>query len=576
MELDMVISAVQLLASGEPAATINHLQYGKENQRSHLLQGAWTDISDMYDDADNYRRKYSIQHIVVAPFEETDRATMMTKMLPMLAVRFNFPICEAVVVEHEKDRADPDAYGTHWHVLVAHFDPTSGKVRDWWMNRFKHELMARIMEHRLGHRMLCGFYHDQVLDTLREEGAANPGSDLVAVANALEAAWSRGSRPDGTTITKAEIKMHEAVGRDIVALKKICRAAWAVSKNMDQFNAALADVKSGLYAQLAPNPPPNWAIYDADGMVGTVAGMTKSKKTEVTAKLGDPANDDWHRTYHLKPEAPVERGALDSTAGADLAGDPRPDRIVEAVHQLAHFEHGHDDAEAERVFEAEMNALPASRLNWCESMARYLTRSPWADAMHYFNDRAQHAREYITHGAAKDFPQVTALLTWVRDKAAGLMKVLDTAREAYAKATQRLTYLRFHNMPTDKIVAAEKKMITTKAEWGTALQGVKAFQPELSTHEGFFQKRIDQYRATTVANRIAHSNRQIRIAERCKALIDDDRGPGVLWIDPETLYEIAYDADRVAKPAARWKVAGPPDEIPDFEHPDESSGPKPP
>lgn len=539
MDKDLIISAVQTLASGEPDATVTHLRYGSENQRIILLQGAWADVTDMFDDAERFRKKYSLQHLVVAPFELMTRDQMMTVALPLIATRLNFPACEAVVVEHEKARSDPDAFPTHWHIVIEHFDPVTGKVRDWWKNRFKQELIARILEHRLGHQFLVGFYHDAVLDTLRREFAEDPDSNLGAVADALEAAHPRGSRPQGSTVPKSLIRMHEAVGRDLVALRKACNAAWRASADLDQFNAALAP--HGLYAQLAPNPPPAWAIYDNDGMIGTVAGMAKAKKADVIAKLGDPADDDWYRTYALEPEAP-ELGAHHQTAGADAAGDPHPHGVAEAVHQLAHFEHGHNDAEAERVFEAEMNALPASRLNWCESMANWLTRSPWAYATAYFDDRARQAKDYLAHGAANDFPAVFTLLTWIRAK-------------------------------TDKIKASLAAATTAKEreKWTEEMKIQEKFA---GPHEQQYLDLVAKHRSGIVATRIAQANRYLRVTERCAALINDDRGANILGlVDPEVMFEMAYNADKTARPGARWKIAGPDIETPDFDDPDGPTGP---
>lgn len=189
-----------------------------------------------------------------------------------------------------------------------------------------------------------------------------------------------------------------------------------------------------------------------------------------------------------------------------------------------------------------MNALPASRLDWCEAMATYLTRSPWADAMNYLQDRAQGALDYLKR-AAMDVPAPSTWLGWIRDKVTELKAALTAAK-------------------TDEARAAARKALKDQEEYG-------------ESYEAEYSRQVAEYRAGKVAKLIRHANRQLRVVERCKALINDDRGPSVLWIDPEVMFEMAYDADKTAKPGARWKVAGPLDEIPDLEHP-EPSGPKPP
>lgn len=529
----MIIGSSQVLTASGADGTENHLRYGAENDRVTLIRRTWADITDMFDDAARHRLRYAIKHFIVAPYEPTTRHLMLTVALPLLAAEFNFNAFECSVVEHEKDRADDEAFNLHWHVVCPHFT-ADGHVNDWWQDYQRQEKVARILEYKLwllnpdrdpaGPLFVLGRFHAANIAAFR----ADPDPEMQALADALERAFPIDAQPEGTAPPAAVVRMHKREGRDIVQLRKVCREAWRKSTTDEEFRRLIE--AEGLYVTLAEEPPPRWMITDGETvLVGTLAGMTHAKRAEVLKRMGDPAYDDWYAGERGRGLGGTD--AIDAGEGRDAAemAEIVVDRVpVVAVQPVGHR---HGKTSSQLFIDALRRAEP-SRLKRLLDRATELAQSAFARAIAYLATAEKGAREYLTW-TAQDMPAPSEELSELRTKLNKLAKKMADATAAIERASgkerDRLLDVRGYT----KVEIEELDKLTAPLEFSYAAEK-------------------ELYRATIVKEKLERANRYIRVVPRIRALID--HAPQVLWAGVETIFARAVVEDKKAKPAARFRA----------------------
>ena len=592
----MIIGSSQVLTASGADGTENHLRFGAENDRVTLIQRTWADIHDMFDDAAKLKKRYAIKHFIVAPYRPMSRRLMLTVALPAIAKEFKFDPLQCSVVEHEKDRTDPEAFNVHWHVVTTHFNPDTQHVGDWWQDYMRQEKIGQILEYQLwlldpdrdpaGPDFLIGRHHDAVCASLRDEKTP----EYHPIADALERAHPLGSVPEGTAPAANVVRMHAREGRDIVQLRKVCNILWRefaasidridADKSID--SAAAAEFKNRakdefenrmedeqLFVTLGDKPPPRWMVKDRNGKVlGTLASMTHARVKDVHSKMGDPKNDDWYTGTESRGgsgghvvDASPDRGSSDGLQG--IVEDVPPVELQPDRHRRGSCSPG--------LFIAALRRVDPARLDDLKARAVQLAESATAWAHRYLAAAENAARRYLLR-MKRDLPKVS-------DELAALRKTRDDLSEQMKAAEEKVVEARkVHLVEVDREIQNDNDLADASLNLdiaATARQKLKDAieknEKALKQPEADYVAETERRRATKVAERHERALRYIRVVARCRALID--KVPGVLWMAPETIFARGLEEDRKAAPNARWLIDPPPPPPP----PDEDdTGYKPP
>ncbi|CAN7634076.1 hypothetical protein LJR030_001731 [Rhizobium sp. LjRoot30] len=281
----MIIKAIRFRTKSSVNRLLSHLQNGDDNHVVEYVRGTATDVADMHHDALTKRSTYSIRHWIIAPHEATSRA-QMHEVLRMIAGEFDFDPERAVIIEHQKPRATPDAHFTHWHVLVGEIDPCSGKVLRCSFDRIIHELVARWSEFKFGQRFVQGAHTKSVIAGLRKRGASE-------VAKVIERELGRAEPPSREAFTHAQHQAKKRAGADVPAVRQAVKQAMATATTRAELEASLA-ASSLLVA--AGDKCDTWIVTDEHGeCIGSLVRLSGTRKIEIDKIMrgasDEPAND---------------------------------------------------------------------------------------------------------------------------------------------------------------------------------------------------------------------------------------------------------------------------------------------
>ena len=151
----MIIKSVRVSSAASQIRFRNHLFRGAENDAVTLVRGNEADISDLFADARRHGSKFAVRHWIVAPSEMTTRQ-QACRVVDLLAKEFGFDAKAAIIIEHTKQRAAPDAFNQHWHVSVGERNAATERVLSSSHDHLRHEFIARCAEIEFAHTILPG------------------------------------------------------------------------------------------------------------------------------------------------------------------------------------------------------------------------------------------------------------------------------------------------------------------------------------------------------------------------------------------------------------------------------------
>jgi hypothetical protein len=290
----------------------NHVFRGVENELINLIQGVEQDAEDIFKQAGQEGRRFAIRHLIISPGEETSADGMM-QIVRDLGEEFGFDADTAVIIEHVKPRFGGAGFDRHWHILVPDWDRDGdGGVLDTSHNFARQEKIARLAEHRLGHRFIegGGAHLEAVVAALIP--------DHREVALALAAAFPTPVQP-GLAFNNAEAQRAKRLGADLSEVRAIVRPLWRSTLTVDDLQAELA--KHQLQIVVGDKDPPVWVVANLAGQ--TLLRVTKAAhvtKAEVKSRLGEAKHGiNTGTEEELEPvRAPDEWiGGLEGDAGGD-------------------------------------------------------------------------------------------------------------------------------------------------------------------------------------------------------------------------------------------------------------------
>lgn len=302
----MIIQCIRVSAAQGIRRLVRHLYDGEENENIQNVQGSPADVADMHEDARKRGRKYCVRHWIVSPAEPTTEHQLL-QIVAELAKEFGFDTQNAVIVEHAKPRAAPDAFDLHWHVLVGEIDPNSGRVLSSSHDYARNELIARRAEFAFGHRLVPGAHTMAVIAELRNRGMEQQADHLSALAA------DEGDAPRAA-FSHAQHQEAKREGIDLPALRVVVKEAWAGSTDGKGLLAILAE--AGLSVQQGTRAG-TWIIVDESGtLVGALDRLAGVRKAAVRERLDNPLPAT-HEKLQIKPadsEMPIQKAVAEIEA----------------------------------------------------------------------------------------------------------------------------------------------------------------------------------------------------------------------------------------------------------------------
>lgn len=217
----MIIESSRMLASHSMiASSCHHVFEGKDNEAITILQGSDFDVKAMVGLARAFNSKYATRHIKINSYEAiTD--DQAKAFVDMYCHEFGASSKEAVIVRHDKPRADHKAYNHHYHIYLPEvMEDQEYKIMDSKFSKIREEKLARLAEIKFNHHPVVGKFNRSVVKQLRKEGLTNE-ADIVQ-------ANTPNDQPDAT-YTKKSYQMAKRQGislnvirDDMKALKKAC------------------------------------------------------------------------------------------------------------------------------------------------------------------------------------------------------------------------------------------------------------------------------------------------------------------------------------------------------------------
>jgi hypothetical protein len=317
----MIILVNMVEVSRGAGPTIEHWCNAENNEAVMWRRGGPEGIKAKFSQARKFGRLNAGVQIIVNSYEDLPWEMFEAKALPRLAAEFpNLDFSDADIVEHAKEKLDPEASKHHYHVFARAFDEDTGRPV-----RLSHpyprvEKVSRILEHDLGFAFVKGPNLDSIIPRLRAEGRTDVADALRATFPPVVKQAAHSFSPAVLQQVKRLVKQHykDSTKKDAAG------AAAAPEVALSALRAGLAP--HGIAIDVGPYVPPRWIVIKDDQVIGKLAGMTGEKIDVVENKLGSPADAD-HRE-------PANREAEPGGPGepTPVWDDLEYARIVDAAH----------------------------------------------------------------------------------------------------------------------------------------------------------------------------------------------------------------------------------------------------
>lgn len=560
--INMIIDNSKLLSSTSIRALETHLRHGAENDSVSMLQGSWRGLHVTVQQALANEQKFSFLHVVLAPFEkETTRQQATEIIVPEFCKEFGIDPRIITLVEHEKPRADyPDACPLHWHALIPWYDPATGKAHDFSFDYMRQSKVAQLVAFRLGHSFILTRHHGEIIAALRKDGE-------TACADALEAAFPIGARPDNATVPLPIVQAAAARGLNMIETRSVIRIAER-STNTDQ---ELRDElkKHGLLIVVGKLSPPAWVVIDATSgeVVGKLAGLAHCTVAKIIKRLGEPKHE-----YHLENGGADERGQ-----DADGLGEPGQLELLAGTGDSgaggpnAGSFAGHGAASAE-VFVAALNAAENDlRVQAIYDSSMALAAGALVKALAFWAKIEEQTKTWLASLATRVLP-ATAVVENSRKHMAAADARLERYQDRLRKLQGDLTFAYLQPVPPKVGLAAHQaRLRNMEAQSDKIARATKRVQAERDSiaknHQQFenYDERLQrEFRAQVIEPKQEYGKRILAVLNRCRALVASY--PENLVLGGLALFRYGLFEAQKAPPDAKWHVDGH-DDGPDYNSP---------
>lgn len=549
--MKLIIDSSNLMSTTSVKALETHLRHGAENDAVSMVQGSWRGLHITVKGALENGQKFSFKHIILAPYENTTRQQVMDTILPALCREFGLDAAKLTIVEHQKARGgDPNACCLHWHVMAPWYNAGKNRAHDFSFDFMRQSKVAQLAAFKLGHAFVLCRHHVEIIESLRADGEN-------ACADALEAAFPIGARPDNATVPLPIVQAAAAKGRDMIQTRSVIRMAERNTNSGDELRDELK--KHGLLIVVGKLSPPAWVVIDATSgeVVGKLAGLAHCTVAKIIKRLGEPKNE-----YPLENGGADERGEVagwrrepdqfELLAGAGDSGAGGPG---------AGSQPGHGAASAE-VFVAALNATENDlRVQAIYEKSLALAAGALVKALAFWTTIETQTRTWLASLATRELP-ATAVVENSRKHMAAADARLERYQDRLRELQGDLTFAYLQPQPPAVGLAAHqarlRKMEAQRDKIARATKRVQAERDGIAkNHQQYehYDARLQrEFRAQVIEPKQEYGKRILAVLNRCRALVASY--PENLVLGGLALFRFGLFEAQKAPPDAKWHVDG--------------------
>lgn len=264
----MIIKGHGINSSSNIKKFTDYLFVNEKNEEINILNGSPENIKSMFQDAHGAGLKYGCQHFIMSSKEEmtTDQAISIIKGL--ICKEYNQNYDDLVIVNHQKERSTYDSDKNHYHIIIPHCDPITGKAINLKNSKRRNEKISRLAELELGHALVKGRHNSAVYRQLQKEGRQEQAQAMEHL--------TEGELPQSAYGKKAHQKA-EKTGLNLPEAKAHIKSTWQHSPNLSQF---LKNIKQQGYTFKSGDKPDTYIIEKNNVLVGSANRLIGIKKDE--------------------------------------------------------------------------------------------------------------------------------------------------------------------------------------------------------------------------------------------------------------------------------------------------------
>lgn len=166
----MIIKGHGIGSSSDVKKFTDYLFTHEKNEQINVLNGSPENIKDMFRDAHGAGLKYGCQHFIMSSKEQMTQEQALSIIKGQICKEYNQDFDNLVIVNHTKQRNTYDSDKNHYHIILPHCDPLTGRAIDLKNSKRRNEKISRLAELELGFNLVKGRHNKAVFNQLQKEG----------------------------------------------------------------------------------------------------------------------------------------------------------------------------------------------------------------------------------------------------------------------------------------------------------------------------------------------------------------------------------------------------------------------
>ncbi|MBE7729843.1 relaxase/mobilization nuclease domain-containing protein [Komagataeibacter sp. FXV3] len=166
----MIIKGHGIGSSSDIKKFTDYLFTHEKNEQINILNGSPDAIRSMFRDAHGAGLKYGCQHFIMSSKEQMTQEQALSIIKGQICKEYNQDYDNLVIVNHTKQRNTHDSDKNHYHIILPHCDPVTGKAINLKNSKRRNEKISRLAEIELGHALVKGRHNTAVFRQLIKEG----------------------------------------------------------------------------------------------------------------------------------------------------------------------------------------------------------------------------------------------------------------------------------------------------------------------------------------------------------------------------------------------------------------------
>lgn len=264
----MIIKGHGINSSSDVKKFTDYLFTHEKNEKINILNGSPENIKSMFNDAHGANLKYGCQHFIMSSKETmtTEQATSIIKCL--ICKEYNQDFNNLVIVNHTKQRNTYDSDKNHYHIIIPHCDPITGKAINLRNSKRRNEKISRLAELELGFNLVKGRHNTAVYHQLIKDGRQEQAQQIKGL--------MEGDLPTSAYSKKTQQKA-EKKGINLPEAKAHIKSTYQHSPNLSQF---LKNIEGQGYTLKEGDKADTYIIEKDNVLIGSANRLIGIKKDE--------------------------------------------------------------------------------------------------------------------------------------------------------------------------------------------------------------------------------------------------------------------------------------------------------